>query len=214
MGEMIPCKIIELTDSISKAKISDVDKRCNALEVSQKAEKNERATPIKEDVNSSPSRREQNLVVVENISQERNPIVKSTKKENIIIKGLRNVGEFVVEHPVEFLELGLAITGVVKEVSAHKSKRHCERNINSTNSNTNSVSPARSDIVTQVSDIVEKAKRSSPNEHTVASHKQHYHTKNGLILKEKNAYPRGGKKIRHTKRLTNRAKINSEKFCL
>ncbi|MBD5540970.1 MAG: teneurin-3 [Lachnospiraceae bacterium] len=35
--------------------------------------------------------------------------------------------------------------------------------------------------------------RSSPEEHTVSAHAQHYHTKNGVILKEKEPYQRGGK---------------------
>lgn len=35
--------------------------------------------------------------------------------------------------------------------------------------------------------------RSSPKEHMVPGHGQHYHTKDGVIWKEKDAYPRGGK---------------------
>lgn len=35
--------------------------------------------------------------------------------------------------------------------------------------------------------------RSSPEEHTVPAHGQHYHTKNGVIWKEKESYQRGGK---------------------
>lgn len=35
--------------------------------------------------------------------------------------------------------------------------------------------------------------RSSPKEHTVPEHGQHYHTKDGVIWKEKEPYPRGGK---------------------
>lgn len=35
--------------------------------------------------------------------------------------------------------------------------------------------------------------RSSPKEHTVPAHGQHYHTKDGVIWKEKEPYPRGGK---------------------
>lgn len=35
--------------------------------------------------------------------------------------------------------------------------------------------------------------RSSPKEHTVSAHGQHYHTKDGVIWKEKEPYPRGGK---------------------
>lgn len=35
--------------------------------------------------------------------------------------------------------------------------------------------------------------RSSPKEHMVLGHGQHYHTKDGVIWKEKDPYPRGGK---------------------
>ena len=35
--------------------------------------------------------------------------------------------------------------------------------------------------------------RSSPEEHTVPAHGQHYHTKDGVIWKEKESYQRGGK---------------------
>ena len=35
--------------------------------------------------------------------------------------------------------------------------------------------------------------RSSPKEHMVPGHGQHYHTKDGVIWKEKDPYPRGGK---------------------
>ena len=35
--------------------------------------------------------------------------------------------------------------------------------------------------------------RSSPEEHTVSAHAQHYHTKDGVVLKEKEPYRRGGK---------------------
>ena len=35
--------------------------------------------------------------------------------------------------------------------------------------------------------------RSSPKEHMVSRHGQHYYTKDGVIWKEKDPYPRGGK---------------------
>lgn len=35
--------------------------------------------------------------------------------------------------------------------------------------------------------------RSSPREHTVPAHGQHYHTKDGVIWREKEPYLRGGK---------------------
>ena len=36
--------------------------------------------------------------------------------------------------------------------------------------------------------------RTSPKEHIVSAHGQHYHTNDGLIWKEKQPYPRGGKR--------------------
>lgn len=36
--------------------------------------------------------------------------------------------------------------------------------------------------------------RSSPEEHTVSAHRQHYHTRDGVIWKEKDPYQRGGKR--------------------
>ena len=36
--------------------------------------------------------------------------------------------------------------------------------------------------------------RSSPEEHTVSAHGQHYHTRDGVIWKEKDSYQRGGKR--------------------
>lgn len=38
------------------------------------------------------------------------------------------------------------------------------------------------------------AEHSSPREHIVSAHGQHYHTKDGVIWKDKNPYPRGGNK--------------------
>ncbi len=48
-------------------------------------------------------------------------------------------------------------------------------------------------VLRKHSDLVEKANRSSPRENDVTGHKQRYHTKDGVIWKDKAPYHRGGK---------------------
>ena len=114
--------------------------------------------------------------------------IETPKKANkAFVKGLKSVGRFIVEHPVESLEIaGLAIGGVAKAVSSIKG-----RGSGSTHS-TPSTS-ANSSVAEKVADIVEKASRSLPSENDVTGHKQRYHTKNGVVWKVKAPYHRGGK---------------------
>lgn len=114
--------------------------------------------------------------------------IETPKKANkAFVKGLKSVGRFIVEHPVELLEIaGLAIGGVAKAVSSIKG-----RGSGSTHS-TPSTS-ANSSVAEKVADIVEKASRSLPSENDVTGHKQRYHTKNGVVWKDKAPYHRGGK---------------------
>ncbi len=52
------------------------------------------------------------------------------------------------------------------------------------------IDSSKKDIATKVADIVEKATRA---ENDVSGHKQRYHTKDGVIWKDKAPYHRGGK---------------------
>lgn len=102
------------------------------------------------------------------------------KTNNAFVKGIKAVERFIVEHPVESLEIaGLAIGGVAKAVSFIKSRGFGTTASNSVNSS--------------VADIVEKVSKSLPSENDVASHKQRYHTKSGVVWKDKAPYHRGGK---------------------
>lgn len=68
------------------------------------------------------------------------------------------------------------------------------RSSNSARNTTQQVdsSAANTSIVEKVADIVEKTNRSLPCENDVSGHKQRYHTKNGVIWKNKAPYHRGG----------------------
>ena len=109
------------------------------------------------------------------------------KANNAFVKGLKSVGKFIVEHPVESLEIaGLAIGGVVKAVSSAKGR-------GSGSMHSTAFTSANSSVAEKVADIVEKVNRSLPSENDVTGHKQRYHTKNGVVWKDKAPYHRGGK---------------------
>lgn len=109
------------------------------------------------------------------------------KARNALVKGLKSVGRFIVEHPTESLKIaGLAIGGVATAVSSIKGRSSGSTHRPTSNS-------ANSSVAEKIADIVEKASRSLPSENDVTGHKQRYHTKSGVIWKDKAPYHRGGK---------------------
>lgn len=113
--------------------------------------------------------------------------------DKILIEGF-NVSEmrklYEVLYPIESFEIvGVVIGGAAKAISSIRS-----RSSNSARNTTQQVdsSAANTSIVEKVADIVEKTNRSLPCENDVSGHKQRYHTKNGVIWKNKAPYHRGG----------------------
>lgn len=191
--EIIPCKVIELSDPIS---IFDT-----------KTE-----TMFKESANSSPDKADEDNHLSQSTiddtppvnvdgqkgeakkaaSQVETTLTKIPKKENGFVSGLKSVGRFIVNHPVESLKIaGVVIGGVAKAVSTISSIRSRNNSAVSSNSTTSSASPASPNIATQVADIIEKAVRA---ENDVSAHRQRYHYKDGSIKwVDKSPYHRGGK---------------------
>ena len=177
-GPFIPCEIIQLPEPIiSLTRDSTIQE--NVIEekedfskdvLKQSAETNKK-TYSKPETSKSPK------VQVE----------VPKKANNMFVKGLKSVGRFIAEHPVESLEIaGVAIGGVAKAISSIKgsgSGKTCSTTSASGNSS----------VAEKVADIVEKASRSLPSENDVTGHKQRYHTKNGVVWKDKAPYHRGGK---------------------
>ena len=112
------------------------------------------------------------------------------KANNMFVSGLKSVGKFVVQHPIESLEIaGFVIVGAAKIVSSIKGSGSSRTHDTAfAPSSTNS-----SSVAEKVADIVEKASRSLPSENDVSGHKQRYHTKSGVVWKDKAPYHRGGK---------------------
>lgn len=182
-GPFIPCEIIQLPEPIVfLADDSTIQK--NVTEEKEDFGKGEDVLKQSAETNkktySKPETSKSSKVQVE----------VPKKANNMFVSGLKSVGKFVVQHPIESLEIaGVVIVGAAKVVSSIKGRGGSRtHDTASATSSTNS-----SSVAEKVVDIVEKASRSLPSENDVSGHKQRYHTKSGVVWKDKAPYHRGGK---------------------
>jgi len=183
--ELIVCKVIELRSPVVELQKADSSESGNHEENNIEKTEHEKRAPDKENVNSS------HQVTKKKQSVEAVPKAIMPTKGSKFTSGLKSVGHFIAKHPVESLEIaGVVIGGTVKIVTTIAGSRN--NTGTKSNSSSHSTSSGRSDIVTKVADIVEKATRAIPVENDVSGHKQRYHTKSGVIWKNKAPYHRGG----------------------
>ena len=162
-GELVSCKIIDLNNPVVVLEASE-----------QKAKATSERTTAKSDVSTTPL----------------GP-AKVSKPENGFIKGLKSLGRFIVNHPVESLAIaGTVIVGGIELVSNISGSRNTGTSSKSSNPVNGITDSSKMDIAAKVADIVEKATRA---ENDVTGHKQRYHTKDGVVWKDKAPYHRGGK---------------------
>ena len=169
-GPFIPCEIIQLSAPIisltdnSTIKEIFIEKKVG----SSKADVLKQSIGLRRKTYSKSEHAKTHTVQIET----------SKKANNAFVKGLKSVLRFFVEHPVEILKIASA----VKAVASIKGRS--SGNAHGIVSNSTSSSAA---------DIVEKASRSLQSENDVKGHKQRYHTKSGIVWKDKSPYHRGGK---------------------
>lgn len=192
-GELIPCKIIELSEPIAIPTVIDAEREKIG------AEKAENEEPKSEDVHVTLKERDPPLrEKTRSRSMENQTIPKAvavpraSKHEGGFIKFLKGAGRFVVEHPLESLEIAsVVIGGAAKVISSVAESRNSSSTYQTKSSTRNSSSDTN--IAAKVADIVEKANRASPHENDVPGHKQRYHTRDGVVWRDKAPYHRGGK---------------------
>lgn len=175
-GPFIPCEIIQLSAPI----ISLTD---NSTIKEKFIEKKEDSSKDKYALKQSIESRRKTYSKSEPAKTNTVQIEIPEKSNNAFVKGFRSLGRVIVEHPVETLKfVGLTIGCAVKAVASIKGRS--SGNAHGIVSNSTSSSAA---------DIVEKAGRSLQSENDVKGHKQRYHTKSGIVWKDKSPYHRGGK---------------------
>lgn len=180
-GPFIPCEVIKLPEPVVIVPNEDS---------SFKEQKSEEKIKSEDVLNQNKevdkiTDKKQNTVVP--------PKIQTPKKNNMFVRGLKSVVRFIVEHPVESLEIaGVVIGGAAKAISSFRGGSSSSSAHNTMPKN--DLNSTGTGIAEKVADIVEKANRSMPSENDVSGHRQRYHTKDGVIWKDKAPYHRGGNK--------------------
>ena len=183
-GPFIPCEVINLPEPVVIVPKDDSSFKEQKSEEKIQSDKYEDVLNQNKEVDKITDKKQKTVVP---------PKIQTPKKSNMFVRGLKSVGRFIVEHPVESLEIaGVVIGGAAKAISSFRgssssSSAHSTMPQNDSNS-------TGTGIVEKVADIVEKANRSMPSENDVSGHRQRYHTKDGVIWKDKAPYHRGGNK--------------------
>ena len=159
-GPFIPCEVINLPEPVVIVPKDDSSFKEQKSEEKIQSDKYEDVLNQNKEVDKITDKK-QNTVVP--------PKIQTPKKSNMFVRGLKSVGRFIVEHPVESLEIaGVVIGGAAQAISyfrgsSSSSSAHSTMPQNDSNS-------TGTGIVEKVADIVEKANRSMPSENDVSGH--------------------------------------------
>lgn len=192
-GPFIPCKVIHLPEPIIKPSITVEPKEETITKPIEKLETEEipKIKPEKE------------TITTKLVSTPKTDIKQAKGFENTVKKAFKAVVDFSNRHPV--------LTGIVKAVgvaglaaAADAVASGGRSGSGNSSSDDYSYTPSRSgsssfnddndEILTDDVDTDTSVERSSPKEHTVRPHGQHYIKNDERVWIEKDAYPRGGKK--------------------
>lgn len=184
-----PCEIIKLTDPIE-----------SPSDVAQVSSETTEASPKEDKEKSSGEEQRKDSPTPKKPSSSAAPTVKTSPKASKsfgekIMDAVKAVKGFSEKHPVltGFLKaFGVVVVAVGTEAVANSSKGSGGASRSSSSDDYFS-SASGDDYADTSSGRDYPDERSSPEEHTVPAHGQHYHTKYGVIWKEKEPYQRGGK---------------------
>ena len=194
-GPFIPCEIIQLPEPIMEPSITVEKKEEILAEPIEKADISDapRIKPETETTTAKPV----------NVNKPKPDIKQAGGFGNTVKKAFKAVVDFSNRHPV--------LTGIVKAVGVAGLAAAADEVANGGRSSSNSGSsvdytytPSRSEsdsyndsydeVQAETIDTDTSVERSSPKEHTVRPHGQHYIKNGERVWIEKDSYPRGGKK--------------------
>ena len=178
-NKYVPCEIIKLTDPI--ASLSSVSQASSEMSEISPKENVEKSLEIEQRKYDS---------VPKEPSASKTSTIRGFVKTSIefVEKGAKWVGEFVEENP-ELIETVLKTVGLLALDAFVKKGQRSGSTIDDDHSDCFDRDDC--DDSSSVRDYPDE--RSSPEEHTVTAHGQRYHTRDGVIWKEKEPYQRGGK---------------------
>lgn len=198
--ELIPCEVIKLSNPVITIETPPVNTEAEILEETQPEQSSGTDPPIP---NPQKSTVKPQSVTSDSSTHKtvKKVAVTKTTGESVLkrfTKGAgkiaRKVGGFVLEHKEEIIGIaftvGSAIWAAVSfsdgNSSGEKSDVRSDDNLDYRSSS--------NDMDYAYTDNSCCTERSSPREHEVPRHSQRYHTKDGIVIREKEPYHRGGKK--------------------
>ena len=190
--EIIPCKIIRLQEPIINQKVEQLISKEIVQEKSNSHQK--KITPDRIQENSK-------IITPKMDDIEVKPKLSFGQNLNTIFKtGIDKIVEFQVKHPtaskiikeVGFVAATVAVSAAVESITSNSSSKSENKELDDYQRNNNNAFCYDEDLSEY--DSLGTIERSSADEHTVKEHGQHYHTKEGVIWKEKESFTRGGKK--------------------
>jgi len=200
-GKFIPCKVISLSEPIQ---VPTVEAQKSNIETEYPAQI---ATEPTTKQNPPSQRREETQRSQNDPHKQTMPSSPPERHESIgdrilhIVKVMQDFGE---RHPVLATigkvagAAGLAIAGEALASGGRKSgggssyESEGDSDSSSDDDHNNFTNMDNGGSLSDSRNYPEE--RSSPSEHTVPGHGQHYHTRDGVIWKEKESYQRGGKR--------------------
>lgn len=193
---LIPCSVLKLSDPVINIASIKVDSNKELINEVQREKKTSESCTDSQDKRKETLHNVEKHYNAKNISPTSFDSMKPPKAENGFLRAIKGLGKFIVEHPAESVEIAaIAVGGIAKAVSSIKRSNGTSK---SSSSNKQEEPSVLADIAEDIAEVIEKANRSSPREHEVPGHGQHYHTKEGVIWKEKKPYHRGGNKNEKT----------------
>lgn len=194
-GPFIPCTIVQLPEPIDKHNLSSQSKDDEIPESVKDVER-------KKETKSKPDKEHKKATTVNNASAG----LKQTKVfGNTSRKVYKAIVNFSNRHPIlSSIVKVIGVAGLAVAAEAVSNSGHSGSNSGSDDNDYNPLRNRNNTFINtyedtsgdDTADVDSSIKRSSPDEHTVRGHGQHYHYKDGRVKwKEKEPYSRGGNKV-------------------
>lgn len=184
-GKFKPCEIIDLCDSVVSPQGKPVVEKEVPQELMAETSKKISQEKISKEVPKGNS----------NIGT-KSKVGFGQRIQNVLISGFEKVVEFKVEHPgaikaVKSVVVAVSAAVIYEAIKKNPSNSEYER----LDADCNEYEASDNVDYSIAEDNSHLIERSSPGEHSVRSHGQHYNTKEGRIWKEKDSYSRGGENV-------------------
>lgn len=198
--ELIPCKIINLSTPVITIETPLVDTEAEMFKETQSEQSSgtdppieslRKATLAKSVVPGKASAHKTLKKVAVPKATSENALKRFTSGAGRIA---RKVGKFALEHKEEIIGIAFTVGSAIWAAVSSSDSNSSDKKSNSSSNDKLNYRSSSDDVDYDCTDTASGIERSSPRKHKVPRHSQRYHTKNGVVIREKAPYPRGGKK--------------------